>query len=67
MATRPLTGIRRRDLATLLAAAPLVAQTPPVAPESEAEAARSRVRTNAEAIKKVPLPMSAEPAFHFKV
>jgi hypothetical protein len=62
-----LMKITRRKLAAALlapaAAEPGQAQT---APADEVEAARARVKANAEAVAKVELPMSTEPAFHFE-
>jgi hypothetical protein len=40
-----------------------VAQTPP---EQELKTARDDLRTFSQALAKVPLPMSTEPAFRFK-
>jgi hypothetical protein len=57
---------RRKLAAALLApAAAAQAQTPSV-PRDEVEAARARLKTNAEAMAKVDLPMSTEPAFRFE-
>ena len=53
--------------ATLLAQAQ--PQTPPPIPknpEEELTAAREALRRNADAMSKVALPMSTEPAVHFK-
>jgi hypothetical protein len=53
--------ITRRTLLTSVAATAAVAQTPPP-PEARVDVNRR----NAEAIAKVPLPQSTEPAFTFK-
>ena len=59
--------ITRRKLAAIAmgTAAAQAAQTP-AQPETVNEAVREQVRKNAEALAKVDLPMSAEPAFQFK-
>jgi hypothetical protein len=56
--------LTRRKLAVALLAPAATAQTPP--PTDELQAARERIKTNAEALSKVDLPMSTEPAFQFK-
>jgi hypothetical protein len=56
--------LTRRKLALALLAPAATAQTPP--PVDEVQAARDRIKTNAEALLKVELPMSTEPAFQFK-
>ena len=74
------TKFTRREIATALSAsaallgqtpAPPLPQTPPPAPrlspDEELQAARDSIRQNAEQLAKFPLPMSAEPAAHFKV
>lgn len=62
----PLT---RRELAgAVLGSAAALAQSPGQTartPDEELEAARAQNRRNAEALAKVQLPMSAEPAFRF--
>jgi hypothetical protein len=62
--------ISRRQLAGILVASTAVAQAPPSpAPQSadaELEAAKSQQRGRAQIIARVPLPMTTEPAFHFK-
>lgn len=59
--------ITRRKLAAVLLAPAAAAQAQtPSAPRDEAEAARGRLKTNAEALAKVELPMSTEPAFRFE-
>jgi hypothetical protein len=56
---------RRKLAATLLApAAAAQAQTPPP-PANELEAARARLKTNADALAKIDVPMSTEPAVSF--
>ena len=56
--------LTRRKLALALLAPAATAQTP--AAVDELQAARDRIKTNAEIISKVELPMSTEPAFHFE-
>jgi len=66
--------ISRRQLAGVFLAGTAVAQVPVQAPpapapqsaDSELEAARSQQRGRAQIIARVPLPMTTEPAFHFK-
>jgi hypothetical protein len=67
--------VSRRKLllaAAATAAAQAPAQAPPTttpAPQSgdaELEGARSQQRVRAQVIARVPLPMTTEPAFHFK-
>ena len=59
--------LTRRQLATgLSTSALLLAQNPPQAPEDELKAARDSIRQNAEQLSKFDLPMSTEPAAHFK-
>lgn len=56
----------RRELATILVTAPVaVAQTQPAAVDDQ-QAARDQIRRNAEALTRVALPMTTEPAFQFK-
>lgn len=59
----------RRSLAKALAAAAIVrdssnAQT--ASADADLQSARDQMRSNAEQIAKVKLPMATEPAFHFK-
>ena len=56
--------LTRRKLGIVLLAPAASAQTP--APVDEVQAARDRIKTNGEALAKVELPMSTEPAFQFK-
>jgi len=61
----------RREIATALStSAALLAQTPspplPQNPDDELKAARESNRQNSEQLAKFPLPMSTEPAAHFK-
>ncbi len=72
MATLKLT---RREIATALSAsvvlraqtpAPPVPQNPALSPDDELKAARDAIRQNSEQLAKFPLPMSTEPAVHFK-
>ena len=61
--------VTRRQLAAVLASAPLAAQTPTAKPETPAEelkAASDRLRRNTETLSKLPVPMATEPAFSFK-
>ena len=61
--------LTRRKLAAVLAApaAAVAAQAQPQgAPVDEVEAARQRIRSNAEALAKVDVPTQVEPAFAFK-
>jgi hypothetical protein len=70
--------ITRRKLAMLAAAAPLAtvavpgvaipaeAQTPPADSDEETRSARELMRNNAQALAKVKMPITTEPAVHFK-
>jgi len=61
---------RRKLGGALLGSAAAFAQTSPQvsrSPDEELEAARQQNRKNGEALRKVRLPMAAEPAFHFSV
>jgi hypothetical protein len=42
-----------------------ISQTPPPS-DADLQSAREQMRTNAQQIAKVKLPMATEPAFHFK-
>jgi hypothetical protein len=55
---------RRKLAAALLAPAAAAQQQPP--PADDLAAARARLKANADAIAKVEVPMSTEPAFSFK-
>ncbi len=62
--------ITRRKLAAVLAssaAAPVIvtAQAPASADE-ETQSAHDQLRTNAETLQKIKIPMATEPPFHFK-
>lgn len=61
--------ITRRSLAGLVASASMLAQAPappiPSTPDEELAAARNALKSNADLLSKVPLPMSTEPATHF--
>ena len=62
--------ISRRQLAAVVLASTAAAQAPPVAnaePQGNVDAARLRQRAVAQAIARVPIPMTVEPAFQFKV
>lgn len=56
---------RRKLAAALLAPAAVQAQQP-APPRDEVEAARARLKANAETVAKVEVPMSTEPAFSFR-
>jgi hypothetical protein len=61
--------VTRRSLARMLAvaaAAPQTAgsQTPPA--DADLDSAREQLKSNAQQVAKVKLPMPTEPAFHFK-
>ena len=66
--------LTRREIATALSAsAVLLGQTPapavppnPLTADDELKAARDSIRQNSEQLAKFPLPMSTEPAVHFK-
>ena len=59
--------ISRRQLAGVVLAGTAVAQAPPKPPpEADVESARLQQRAAAQAIARVPLPMTLEPAFQFK-
>jgi hypothetical protein len=57
--------LTRRALATAMLAPAALAQTPAAA-EDDLKAARDRIKANGEALAKVEVPMSTEPAFQFK-
>ena len=57
--------LTRRKLAAALVAPAAAAQTQPAAVD-EVQAARDRIKANADALAKVELPMATEPAFQFK-
>jgi hypothetical protein len=68
----------RREIATALSASAILAAQPPVpppqnaaptpalTPEAELKAALDSIHQNSEQLAKFPLPMSVEPAVHFK-
>ncbi|MGH9645290.1 MAG: hypothetical protein ACRD4E_00615 [Bryobacteraceae bacterium] len=65
--------ISRRQLAGVILAGTVAAQSAAQAPppaaqptDAEIEAARAERRAAAQIIARVPLPMTTEPAFHFK-
>jgi hypothetical protein len=58
--------LTRRKLAVVLVAPAAAAQTAPPAPAALLQAARDRIQSNAEAVGKLEIPMSAEPAFQFQ-
>ena len=64
------TKFTRRELATALSAsAVLLAQTPaplPSTPAEELKAVKDTLQQNLQQLAKVDLPMSTEPAVHFK-
>lgn len=57
--------ITRRELVSVLAPAAVLAQ--PQTPEDPLAAAKARVKAGSEALAKLELPMSTEPAFQFRV
>ena len=64
--------ITRRRIVALAAAIPAAAQQPntrppiPTTPDDERRSVLAQFRSNADSIAKVALPMSTEPATHFK-
>jgi hypothetical protein len=65
------TKFTRRQLALAISTSAIVlAQTPaaplPSNPDEELKAVRETIRQNSEALAKVEVPMSAEPAVHFR-
>jgi len=61
--------LTRRELAGLIVAPALLAQTPAATaptPDEELKAARDQNRQNQEQLAKFPLPMAVEPATHFR-
>jgi hypothetical protein len=59
--------LTRRQLASLVTAAPLAAQTPAAPqPEDDLGIQRALIKRNSEQLAKVEIPMSTEPAFQFK-
>lgn len=60
--------LTRRELAAAVAVGPLADLPAGAAPQpaGELEAARERLKANAEALAATNLPMSVEPAFQFK-
>ena len=59
--------ISRRQLAAVVLAGTAAAQAPPKPqPEGDLDAARQQQRAAAQAIARVPLLMTVEPAFQFK-
>jgi hypothetical protein len=62
--------ISRRQLAGVILASTAVAQAPPPSTpqpnDAGLDAARAEQRVRALIIARVPLPMTTEPAFHFK-
>ena len=61
---------RRETVLGLSASAVLLAQTPapplPANSDEELKAARDQIQQNLQQLDKVPMPMSTEPAIHFK-
>ena len=57
---------RRKLAAALLVPAATIPAPAQTAPTDELEAARAEVKANAEALAKVEIPMSTEPAFRFQ-
>jgi hypothetical protein len=70
MVPMPLKLTRRQLAAAVSASTALLAQQPPAPlpqnPEEELKAAREQLRQASEALAKFDLPMSTEPAVHFK-
>jgi hypothetical protein len=65
------TNLTRRELAAVLStSAVLLAQTQapplPTNPDEELKAARDSIQQNSQTLAKVDLPMSTEPAVHFR-
>jgi hypothetical protein len=62
--------LTRRELATVLAPAAALAQTPapqpPASGDAELEAARARLKAAGDTLAKQAVPMDTEPAFQFK-
>ena len=61
--------LTRRELAGALAAGVAAAQTPSPAdptPDADLQAARDRVKANADRLSAQAVPMNVEPAFQFK-
>jgi hypothetical protein len=59
--------ISRRQLAGVILASTAAAQAPPKPqPDTEIDTARLRQRAAAQAIARIMLPMTTEPAFQFK-
>ena len=59
--------LTRRQLAATIAAVTTVSAAPQAQPAADdLTAARERLKTNANALSSVQLPMSTEPAFQFK-
>jgi hypothetical protein len=61
--------ITRRKLAAVLAtsaAAPAIISAQPAASDEETQSAHDSLRNNAEALKKIKIPIATEPPFHFK-
>ena len=60
--------VSRRQLAGILAAAPLAAQEAPkpATAEADLEAALKQIRDNAEDLRKRKVPTSLEPSFAFR-
>jgi hypothetical protein len=63
--------LTRRELATVLAPAAALAQTPtagnpPSGGDAEVDAARARMKANGDTLARQEVPMDLEPAFQFK-
>jgi len=63
-----LMKLTRRQLAAVVVSATAMAQTPqtPARPADELQAARDRIKANAETLAQQQIPMATEPAFQFK-
>ena len=61
------TKLTRREIAvSISASAVLLAQPLPTNPDEELKAAKDQIQQNVQQLAKFPLPMSTEPASHFK-
>jgi hypothetical protein len=59
--------LTRREIATVIASAAVLSSQPlPQNPDEELKAAKDLVQQNLQQLAKVQLPMSTEPASHFK-
>ena len=63
---RSIPRILAARMLAVAAAVPQAAPSQTLPPDAELEAAREPLKTSAQQIAKVKLPMATEPAFHFK-